>query len=132
MTKKAATEDKLGELHSKVADVMLKALDNYDQFNEKELQRTSDDEDAGPALPLEPSAALIGAITKFLKDNDITCNTKASPAMTKLQDQLAKKARVSASVVPLRDMPVTEDVPQKRTTAKTDAVDDDLKALGLG
>lgn len=119
MTKNAATETKLGKLHDKVADVMLNALETYDEVNEK-AQASADEET--PFIPLEPSAALLGAITKFLKDNEITCNTDESQKLSGLAARMASKERVTqrqpGQVVPLRDLPVTEDI-------------DALKKLGL-
>lgn len=113
MTKKSAPEDKLGELHAKVADVMLKALDAIELANEK---APATDDEGNPLLPMEPSAALLGAITKFLKDNSITCNTEDSQSLSGLQQRLKDKPRLARpapaetqKVVPLREMPVTED-----------------------
>ena len=112
VTKASAPEDKLGALHAKVADVMLKALDAIELANEKAPEQ---DDDGNSLPPMEPSAALLGAITKFLKDNNITCNTEDSQTMTGLQQRLkdkprlARKAPAETNVVPLRELPVTED-----------------------
>lgn len=133
MTKNAATETKLGKLHDKVADVMLNALETYDEVNEK-AQASADEET--PFIPLEPSAALLGAITKFLKDNEITCNTDESQKLSGLAARMASKERVTqrqpGQVVPLRDLPVTEEDAQRYGPVDTSAVDTEtLKKLGL-
>lgn len=129
MTKKAANEETLGTLHAKVAEVMLNALNSTDMLNEQiaadnEKARQADQLDAIRDL-IEPSPALLGAITKFLKDNEITCNTEDSVGLTALQQQLANKSRLPArpknegqKVVQLRELPVTED-------------EDALRKLGL-
>ena len=127
MSKKAATEDKLGELHSKVADVMLNALDAYDEVEKLVVEREQEKEDGTTIVTIEarePSAALLGAITKFLKDNEITCNSAEAEGMTDLQKKLIEKRAKRGKVVGLDGLPIQEPEDQSDQS--------DLKALGLG
>lgn len=119
MTTKAAKTDVLGELHAKVADVMLKALDGVEVQNKRlaelHAQQKAEADDpstiADQPVLLEPSAALLNAITKFLKDNEITCNDDApsmQPLAEKVQEQRAGKKPTVASKIVLEDLPLTE------------------------
>lgn len=81
----AADETALGDLHTKVAEVLTLALDG------EELPGFTDP-DTGEVVPpkkLAPSAAIIAAATKFLKDNNITC----APAQDNALGELEKKMR---------------------------------------
>ncbi len=115
MTSKAAKTDKLGELHSRVAEVMLDALNNIEESNArlKELhEMIKAEKDEQPAfVPLEPSAALLNAITKFLKDNEITCNDDApsmQPLAGAVQNRAPGKRPTVASKIVLEDLPLEE------------------------
>jgi len=109
MTKNAATEGKLGQLHAKVADVMLSVLNSYDT-----MQRVVEEKlttlEGGEELPqlVEPSASLLGAITKFLKDNDVTCQPEENAALSDLERRLEHKRANRGNVVALRDVAVAE------------------------
>lgn len=70
-----ATVEILAELHSKVAEVLLDALDVKD-----------DDEHAIP-----PSPAILAQATKFLKDNEITCDLNDSEDLQDLERILQEK-----------------------------------------
>lgn len=85
-TKNAATEAQLGELHSKVAKVMKRALDVADIA----MERYEADE-SGELIQPEVSATLLGAITKFLKDNSISAAPEDSNELSDLQRTLAEK-----------------------------------------
>lgn len=96
MTKNAATSAVLGDLHKKVATIMIKTLDNFEvqaELAQAAMQAAKDDPDAILDIPEvhEPSAALLGAITKFLKDNDVTCNDETDETRSKLEERLAAK-----------------------------------------
>lgn len=96
MSKGAATESALGELHAKVAAVMTRAIVQiehaqalYDAVPDETKQET------GLIDPPTLSAPLMGVVTKFLADNSITCAPEASTEMSGLEMALAnrKKAR---------------------------------------
>lgn len=84
----AANEKTLGDLHDKVARVLSDALDG------DELPEVID-EDSGevtaPAKRLAPSAAIIAAATKFLKDNNITCVPTEDNALGELQRKMEER-----------------------------------------
>lgn len=89
-----ATDSLLGELHGKVAKSMLDALEASDQ-----AQALLDE--YGEELPndvinyLSKSAgnnpALLTAVTKFLKDNSITCVIEDNSDMSELEERLQNK-----------------------------------------
>lgn len=85
----AASEKRLGELHEKVAEVLMDALEG------EELPGwTDDDGNEMPAKKLAPSAAIIAAASKFLKDNEITCTPSESNALGDLQRKMeARRAQ---------------------------------------
>lgn len=92
----AANEKTLGNLHDKVARVLSDALDG------DELPEVIDDETGeviAPAKRLAPSAAIIAAATKFLKDNNITCVPTEDNALGELQRKMEerrnKRVRIS-------------------------------------
>jgi hypothetical protein len=112
MSKASAKESLLGELHAKVAEIMLSALKAHDAkatLAMAALNRARDAEDiegmvqAITLIP-EPNAALLGAITKFLKDNEITCNTDDSESMSALEQRM--KAKGDARGLKIADVPV--------------------------
>lgn len=111
MTKNAAAEGKLGQLHAKVADVLLSTLSAYDKAQELTQQRLGaavDDPDMEIQTVVEPSGALLGAAIKFLKDNEITCQIEENAGLSSLEKRLAAKAASRANVVALRDVAVGE------------------------
>ena len=89
-----ATDSLLGELHGKVAKSMLAALEASDQ-----AQALLDE--YGEELPndvinyLSKAAgnnpALLTAVTKFLKDNSITCVIEDNSDMSELEERLQNK-----------------------------------------
>lgn len=92
----SATERRLGELHAKVAEVLIDAL-------EGEVLPGYEDPETGAVFEdkkLAPSAAIIAAATKFLKDNEITCRPSENNALGELEKKLAeRRAKRAANVV---------------------------------
>lgn len=86
----AADEKILGDLHTKVAEVLSIALDG-----EELPGYTEEDEDGNeivtPPKRLTPSAAIIAAATKFLKDNNITAVASKDNALGELEKKLAER-----------------------------------------
>ncbi len=68
MAKNAATEDALGALHKKVADVLTEALDG-ENIN----------------------GAVLGAAITFLKNNSITADVQHNEGLSKLSEALQRK-----------------------------------------
>lgn len=90
----AASETKLGALHEKVADVLLTALDG------EVLPGYGEGDDAVPDKLIPPSAAIIAAATKFLKDNEITCTPAENNALGELEQKMAaRRAKRAGNVV---------------------------------
>lgn len=82
----AATDKKLGVLHDMVADVLISAMKGTEtpEFDDE-------GELTGKTFVMLPSAALIQAATKFLKDNEITAVVSEDTRLGTLAD--AMKAR---------------------------------------
>jgi hypothetical protein len=93
----AATETKLGLLHEKVTEVLVEALEGDVIPAYTEVNPLTDEVTEVPERRLPPSAAIIAAATKFLKDNNITCAPSEDNAMGELMDQLKAKQRKKAS-----------------------------------
>ena len=83
----AASERKLGELHNKVAEVLMDALEG------EELPGYMDGEVEVEAKRIPPSAAIIAAATKFLKDNEITCTPSESNVLGELEQKMAERRK---------------------------------------
>lgn len=104
MTK--ATENQLGNLHNRVASVLVQALEQSDA-----AYKLLEDY---PDLPLkvkdfledlvDVNPAILTNATKFLKDNNITCDPSDSGELSELEKRLQSK-RKSASItqIPLED-----------------------------
>lgn len=112
MANNAASEGALGALHNKVAVVLTKTLDTYDNLSDltnERIQAAKDDPEMEVPDVKEVSAALLSAAIKFLKDNDITCQADESEAMSALERSLAARRAARGNVVKLRDVAVGED-----------------------
>lgn len=99
MTK--ATDKVLGQLHGKLAASMLKALEAADEaanLIEEFSEEIPPEVYAYLEKQRDASPALLTAVSKFLKDNDITCAIEDTPEMTELAQTLAQKRRVSTLV----------------------------------
>lgn len=101
MTKNAASEAVLGDLHNKVAKVMTTALNQIDTaqdvFNDlvERAKDNGDDELLVEALDkkVEVNASLLSVITKFLNDNKISCAPEESQELSGLAQVLANKKK---------------------------------------
>lgn len=91
MTIKAATEQELGELHSKVARVMSDALDVYDKAQTVYLELSPEDLKESGIDPPVVSPPLLAVVTKFLNDNKISCVPEDSKEMSELAERLRAK-----------------------------------------
>lgn len=79
----AANSEAMGALHDQVARVLSEALKG------QELPGYTDEEGIEqPATIMLPSAAIIQAATKFLKDNEITCVASKDNALGELEAQM--------------------------------------------
>lgn len=119
MAKGASTEKHMGALHATLATVFKKVLDKYemnlaviDKFNERDEDGNlvADDMMAAMVAELgEPNPAMLSAISKFLKDNEIMYDSeeisKLSSQERRLKDMAAKRA---GNVVSLNNLPVAD------------------------
>lgn len=79
-----ASSSVLGQLHEKLAGVMLEALDG-ESFKDEETGEVTSFKATNPAL--------FTAIAKFLKDNDIVAIPETEDAIGQLQEQLANRKK---------------------------------------
>ena len=109
MTKQTASDTKLGLLHSRVAEVMLNALTSADTaaiLLETFRDQLPTEVIAYLSIQTDVNPALLQAVTKFLKDNDITCQIAEDENMTELQQRLAEKQgrrKTVGNVVPIEE-----------------------------
>jgi hypothetical protein len=102
---KPASEGALGELHSKVAKVMTKALDQIERQQENWENYTPKDDEELPPDPPEVNPALLSVMVRFLDANKITCAPETGNEMSDLEKRLeAKRQRKRVgNVVHLHD-----------------------------
>lgn len=88
-----ASESSLGLLHERVADVMLRSLDQAGTAEQLLVQFPNLPEQVLEFLVQcsEVSPQLLNAATKFLKDNDISCNPEEADDLRELESALAKR-----------------------------------------
>lgn len=107
MTK--ASDKSLGQLHGKLAEVMLKSLTDSDVASE--LLDAYEDELPSDVIKFlqrvgNTNPALLTAVSKFLKDNDITCVIEDNNDMTELQRLLQQKKNARkrvGNIVPIEE-----------------------------
>lgn len=91
-----ATDVLLGELHGRLAKAMLAGLRKSDRA-EVLLAKYQEElpEDVVEFLEdlMEVNPALLTAVTKFLKDNAITCAVEDNEELTELERQLAERKK---------------------------------------
>lgn len=99
----AATEGALGALHIKVTEVLTEALDGDEIPGYEEENPATGEVTIVPPRRLPPSAAIIAAATKFLKDNNITCAPSQDNAVGALVDKLKNKQKAKLSRTTIQD-----------------------------
>lgn len=111
MAKGAASESKLGSLHAKVADVFLKVLETYEKRLEAidniDLSEMADEIEAAMVAKLfeegsMPSPAMLSAITKFLKDNEVTFEIEKIDEISDTQRRLQARAKSRPNLAQLK------------------------------
>lgn len=83
----AATEKALGNLHSKLAEVLIEALDG----TELEGYEDPDTGEIVASSKIPPSASIMTVAAKFLKDNEITADVEQNDQLQSLRDKLTAK-----------------------------------------
>lgn len=101
-----ATEDQLALLHNRVATTMITALEQADRAAAL-LMKYSAIEDALPhdvkrfledAHEVNPS--LLSSATKFLKDNNISCDPADDEQLSELEERLKNKRKGNVTSIP--------------------------------
>jgi hypothetical protein len=106
MAKNAATEQVLGDLHAKVSKVFDRILTGYMIEMDREIALN---EEGDPMPTPEPNPAILGAVTKFLKDNSIAFDTEEIAALSDVEQRLAQRRKQRANLVNLTNLKVVED-----------------------
>lgn len=114
MSKGAATEAALGALHDKIATVFTKVLSRYEarldaidvvsgtpeDISEELLQALIDD-------GAMPNPAMLSAITKFLKDNEINFDSQQIEELSSQERRLAERSKNRPTLVDLTKLSAT-------------------------
>lgn len=104
MTK--ATDKTLGELHGRLAKAMLSALSSSEQASSL-LQEYSDELPEAVVVFLgnlsDANPSLLTAVSKFLKDNSITCAIEDNNEMSELEKRLISKRKRIGNVIPITE-----------------------------
>jgi len=98
MVNKVATEQAVAETHGRITKVLNHVLKIYEQ----KLEEYENDPEG---VFLEPSPAMLTVASRFVKDNNITCQVEESQEMGDLQKRLEakrKRGKVLASVSPIQ------------------------------
>lgn len=88
MAKGASTEQSLGNLHNKVTELFVKVLDEYE------------------SAPETANPAMLGAITKFLKDNSISLESETLDELSEMEERLAAKKRNRPNLKSVTTLPL--------------------------
>lgn len=114
MAKGAAKESELGALHNLLAKVFEKTLQKYiaemEIVDNLDLTQSEDLEESFIAEFMkikEPSPAMLSAISKFLKDNEVLLDSEEVDKLSSTQRRLAEKAKARKDAgVDLGSIPV--------------------------
>jgi len=95
MAKGSAKENELGGLHSMLAKVFTKVLDKYeaqlDALDNLDRDAVAEDMLAMIAEIGDPNPAMLSAIAKFLKDNDVGIDSEEVDELNATQRRLADR-----------------------------------------
>ncbi len=114
MAKGAAKQEALGGLHSTLTKLFQKTLDRYNQTLDslEELDRDEVEDELLTELlskGWEPNPAMLGAITKFLKDNEIAFDDEDVNKLSKTEEALKKRRDARTNVVSLTNLKAVGD-----------------------
>lgn len=102
MAKNAATEQVLGDLHAKVARVFIRVCEGY----EEDMKQEHVDVDGATIPAPEVNPAMMGAMTKFLKDNSIAFDTEELEVLSDTEQRLAQRRKQRAKLIDLTNLKV--------------------------
>lgn len=114
MAKGAANEGRLGTLHSKITEVFIQVLERYETRLDLREQLSTDDlqeEILAKLLDMdfEPNPAMLSAITKFLKDNEISFDTEQLEQLSDQERRLKERREKRGSIASLSTLKVVGD-----------------------
>ena len=106
MAKGASTEARMGTLHNSLTELFIKVLKTYENNMDQLSADTLIDELASEGLM--PNPAMLGAISKFLKDNTISVDSQEIDELSSMERRLAAKKANRPSLVSITDLPLAE------------------------
>lgn len=113
MAKGAAKEMQLGKLHQKITEVFIKVLERYearldviDTIDRDEIENEVLEELLNDAAM--PNPAMLSAVTKFLKDNDIGFDTEQLDQLSDTERRLQERKEKRGNVVSLQNVSLIE------------------------
>lgn len=113
--KGAASESSMGRLHNKVAAVFLSVLNTYEKRLEaaEQIDLSAVEDDMLTELfkdGIMPNPAMMAAITKFLKDNDISFETAQIEELSDTKRRLLERSKNRPSLATLTLVPTLDEV----------------------
>jgi len=106
MAKGASTAPAMGKLHNKLTELFLKILTKYENDLDK-LENVGEELiDELAAEGVMPSPAMLSAVAKFLKDNDITMETETLDELSAMEERLAAKKKARPNLASVVDLPL--------------------------
>lgn len=117
MAKGAAKQEELGKLHSVLTRVFQRTLDKYlaqmavlDKFESSDDPEFADDLLAAVIAEMgEPNPAMLSAITKFLKDNEIAFDDEDVGKLSRTEEALKSRREARTNVVQLTNLKAVGD-----------------------
>lgn len=96
----------LGKLHNKLTELFLSILNKYE--NDLTAMDNAGDEllDGLMAEGMMPNPAMLGAISKFLKDNLISLESETLDELSEMEERLAAKKRSRPSMASVTSLPL--------------------------
>ena len=106
MAKGASTEARMGKLHNKITELFLKILIKYE--DDLSAMGNAEDEliDSLMEEGMMPNPAMLGAITKFLKDNNISLESEKLDELSEMEERLAAKKRNRPNMASVTTLPL--------------------------
>jgi hypothetical protein len=106
MAKGASTPVSMGKLHLKLTELFLTILNKYE--NDLSALDNVGDEllDGLAAEGMMPSPAMLSAVSKFLKDNDITMETETLDELTDMERRLKNRRENRPNLASVTNLPL--------------------------
>lgn len=114
----AAKKSELGAVHAALTNVFIRVLQRYienldilDSMTAKDINDELADEVTDALMPdmLMPNPAMLSAVSKFLKDNEIRFDDESVSKLTQLEESLASKRKARGNVVSLTTLKAVGD-----------------------